>query len=347
MCLSARLSHAHAAVLPPPLAGEGWGGGELARVFVRAPSLSLPRKRGRGRCGADASHKSQRAVSDKAKIAIATGDPAGIGPEISLKAALDPAVRAACEPIIVSDARLVERHAEPAASRPICASSSASATRTGRRRGERARLPAARGRGARLWRHQRGGGRASIAFCARRDQGRDGGRGRCGGGRAAERDLDRAGRHRVRRPSVVRGARDRHRRERRLPDALLRRHQDRACTLHRSVRDAIALITRDNVSRAIIRATDARAASARHRRAGDRGQRAQSARRRRRAVRPRGDRDHQAGDRGRRRAMASRSPARSAPTPCFTCRASTPSSSCCTTRATSPRSCWRRTPPPR
>src|SRR6516164_9217779 len=33
--------------LPPPLAGEGWGGGELARVLLRAPSLSLPRRRGR------------------------------------------------------------------------------------------------------------------------------------------------------------------------------------------------------------------------------------------------------------------------------------------------------------
>ena len=32
-------------------------------------------------------------MSKRAKIAIATGDPAGIGPEISLKAALDPAVR--------------------------------------------------------------------------------------------------------------------------------------------------------------------------------------------------------------------------------------------------------------
>jgi 4-hydroxy-L-threonine phosphate dehydrogenase PdxA len=31
----------------------------------------------------------------KATIAITTGDPAGIGPEISLKAALDPTVRAA------------------------------------------------------------------------------------------------------------------------------------------------------------------------------------------------------------------------------------------------------------
>jgi len=49
----------------------------------------------------------------KAKIAIVTGDPAGIGPEVSLKAALDPKVRDACEPIIVSDARVLERHARP------------------------------------------------------------------------------------------------------------------------------------------------------------------------------------------------------------------------------------------
>jgi 4-hydroxythreonine-4-phosphate dehydrogenase len=48
---------------------------------------------------------------DKTKIAITTGDPAGIGPEISLKAALDPAVRAACHPIIVSDPAVLDRHA--------------------------------------------------------------------------------------------------------------------------------------------------------------------------------------------------------------------------------------------
>ena len=48
---------------------------------------------------------------DKPKIAIATGDPAGIGPEISLKAALDPAVRAACDPILVSDPAVLDRHA--------------------------------------------------------------------------------------------------------------------------------------------------------------------------------------------------------------------------------------------
>ena len=50
-------------------------------------------------------------MSKRAKIAIATGDPAGIGPEISLKAALDPAVRNACRPIVVSDLGVIERHA--------------------------------------------------------------------------------------------------------------------------------------------------------------------------------------------------------------------------------------------
>jgi 4-hydroxythreonine-4-phosphate dehydrogenase len=49
---------------------------------------------------------------DRPIIAIATGDPAGIGPEISLKAALDPAVRAACNPIVVSDPGVLARHAE-------------------------------------------------------------------------------------------------------------------------------------------------------------------------------------------------------------------------------------------
>jgi len=48
----------------------------------------------------------------KSTIAIATGDPAGIGPEISLKAALDPAVRAACVPILVSDPAILARHAK-------------------------------------------------------------------------------------------------------------------------------------------------------------------------------------------------------------------------------------------
>lgn len=50
-------------------------------------------------------------MSDRPIIAIATGDPAGIGPEISVKAALDPAVRAKCHPILVSDPDVVARHA--------------------------------------------------------------------------------------------------------------------------------------------------------------------------------------------------------------------------------------------
>src|SRR5712692_11963028 len=32
----------------PAFAGEGWGGGRLARIFVHAPTLTLPRKRGGG-----------------------------------------------------------------------------------------------------------------------------------------------------------------------------------------------------------------------------------------------------------------------------------------------------------
>ncbi|MSP44679.1 MAG: terephthalate dihydrodiol dehydrogenase [Xanthobacteraceae bacterium] len=50
-------------------------------------------------------------MSGRIKIAIPVGDPAGIGPEISLKAALDPAVRAACDPILVCDPDLLARHA--------------------------------------------------------------------------------------------------------------------------------------------------------------------------------------------------------------------------------------------
>ena len=50
-------------------------------------------------------------MRDKTRIAIAAGDPAGIGPEISLKAALDPAVRNACNPLVVGDAGMLKRHA--------------------------------------------------------------------------------------------------------------------------------------------------------------------------------------------------------------------------------------------
>jgi 4-hydroxythreonine-4-phosphate dehydrogenase len=48
----------------------------------------------------------------KATIAISTGDAAGIGPEVALKAALDVGVRTACYPLLVSDPDLIERHAK-------------------------------------------------------------------------------------------------------------------------------------------------------------------------------------------------------------------------------------------
>jgi 1,2-dihydroxy-3,5-cyclohexadiene-1,4-dicarboxylate dehydrogenase len=50
-------------------------------------------------------------MNDKPRIAIAVGDPAGVGPEVSLKAALAAAVRSACRPVLVGDASVLERHA--------------------------------------------------------------------------------------------------------------------------------------------------------------------------------------------------------------------------------------------
>jgi len=47
----------------------------------------------------------------KPRVAIATGDPAGIGPEISLKAARDPAVLELCRPVLVGDRAVLELHA--------------------------------------------------------------------------------------------------------------------------------------------------------------------------------------------------------------------------------------------
>src|SRR5258708_40317067 len=48
------------------------------------------------------------------RIAIATGDPAGIGPEVSLKAALDAGVNGICRPIVVGDPATIEKHAAAA-----------------------------------------------------------------------------------------------------------------------------------------------------------------------------------------------------------------------------------------
>ena len=48
------------------------------------------------------------------RIAIATGDPAGIGPEISLKAALDAQVKWMCRPLVVGDPMVLDMHARAA-----------------------------------------------------------------------------------------------------------------------------------------------------------------------------------------------------------------------------------------
>src|SRR5882672_1623975 len=52
------------------------------------------------------------------RIAIATGDPAGIGPEIALKAALDPQVRKICRPLLVGDRGALQAHADACGLKP-------------------------------------------------------------------------------------------------------------------------------------------------------------------------------------------------------------------------------------
>src|SRR5712692_4011647 len=48
---------------------------------------------------------------DKPRVGITIGDPAGIGPEIVLKAVAEPEVRAVCSPVIVGDAAEIRRQA--------------------------------------------------------------------------------------------------------------------------------------------------------------------------------------------------------------------------------------------
>lgn len=101
---------------------------------------------------------------DKPTIAITTGDPAGIGPEISIKAALDPAVRAACRPVLVSDTAILRRHADACGISvelaPVGAIEAATAT------GEQlAVLDCPQPEAIPLGRTSAAAGRASLAFC--------------------------------------------------------------------------------------------------------------------------------------------------------------------------------------
>lgn len=52
------------------------------------------------------------------RIAITLGDPAGIGPEIALKAALSARVRRLCRPLLVGDPRVLNAHAEACGLKP-------------------------------------------------------------------------------------------------------------------------------------------------------------------------------------------------------------------------------------
>ncbi len=52
------------------------------------------------------------------RIAIAMGDPAGIGPEVALKAALDPQVRRICRPLLVGDHGVLDTHAAACGLKP-------------------------------------------------------------------------------------------------------------------------------------------------------------------------------------------------------------------------------------
>lgn len=52
---------------------------------------------------------SGRAPTKRARVAIAIGDPAGIGCEITLKALADPLIRPWCDPVVVGDRWLIER----------------------------------------------------------------------------------------------------------------------------------------------------------------------------------------------------------------------------------------------
>ena len=263
------------------------------------------------------------AVSGKIKIAIPVGDPAGIGPEIALKAALDPAVQAACEPILVCDRALLERHAKACGIEAL--------------REHRTCCPAR----SRTPRRCRFGvvspisGRASIAFCAAAVKAAMAGEvDAVVAAPQHETSIAQAGIKFDGHPSFV--ARQTGTDENGVYMMLCFGDTRIAhCTLHRSVREAIALITRENVARTI-RATDAAlkrlgiahakiAVSGLNPHAGEGGL---FGREEIEIIKPAMDQVASEG--------ISRVPARSAPTPCSTCRGSTPSSSCCTTRATSP-----------
>ncbi len=183
-------------------------------------------------------------MSGRLKIAIPVGDPAGIGPEIALKAALDPAVRAACDPMLVCDQALLERHAKACGIKVDFSEVNVLACP----QPETALL----GFGA----VSPVSGRASIAFCAAAVKAAMAGDvDAVVAAPQHETSIAQAGIPFDGHPSFV--ARQTATDENGVYMMLCFGDTRIAhCTLHRSVREAIAMITRENVARTI-RATDA------------------------------------------------------------------------------------------
>jgi 4-hydroxythreonine-4-phosphate dehydrogenase len=182
-------------------------------------------------------------MSGKLRIAIPTGDPAGIGPEIALKAALDPAVRAACDPILVSDPELLVRHAKACGIDVDLAKLNVLA------------CPQPEAATLSFGMISPIGGRASIAFCAAAVKAAMAGHVEAVvAAPQHETSIAQAGIAFDGHPSFV--ARQTGTDEAGVYMMLCFGDTRIAhCTLHRSVREAIALITTENVARTI-RATD-------------------------------------------------------------------------------------------
>ena len=257
------------------------------------------------------------------RIAIATGDPAGIGPEIALKAALDARVTALCRPLLVGDPAAVELHAKAAGLRRASMSSPKPATPTGRTArsicstaGEGTNTPVTFGKVDAAY------GRASLASARRAIKAALAGEVEAVvAAPQTERSIHAAGIAFDGYPSFVA-------RETGTPvnDVYLMICFDDVriahATLHVSVREAVALITRERVER-VIRVVDTalKSLASRSRRFSSAGsirmpaKKACSARKKSTSsFRP---------SRARPK-TASRPPARSAPTPCSARKAATP-----------------------
>lgn len=192
----------------------------------------------------------------KPTIVLPVGDPAGIGPEIALKAALDPKVCAACDPVLVSDAGVIERHAKACGLNVTLnvIDSTAKADRSGARINVLS-CPQPETTALGFGIVSPVSGRASIAFCAAAIKAAQSGEADAVvAAPQHETSIARAGIAFDGHPSFV--ARQTGTNEAGVYMMLCFGDTKIAhVTLHRSVRDALAEVTRENVARTI-RATD-------------------------------------------------------------------------------------------